>query len=109
MKKTFILMTLAAASFTACSTATKEKLGLVKQAPNEFMVMSRAPLSLPPDYNMRPVNDMSAMYEVDMTRRLEGMSLGEQKLMSKIEAQNTDEDIKAKIEAEFRELNATDN
>ena len=109
MKKTFILMTLAAASLTACSTATKEKLGLVKQAPNEFMVMSRAPLSLPPDYNMRPVNDMSAMYEVDMTRRLEGMSLGEQKLMSKIEAQNTDEDIKAKIEAEFRELNPTDN
>ncbi len=109
MKKTFILMTLAAAALTACSTATKEKLGLVKQAPNEFMVMSRAPLSLPPDYNMRPVNDMSAMYEVDMTRRLEGMSLGEQKLMSKIEAQNTDEDIKAKIEAEFRELNATDN
>ena len=34
------------------------------------------------------------------------MDLSEQKLMSKIEAQNTDDDIKAKIEREFRELNA---
>lgn len=53
-----------------------------------------------------PVNDMSALNEIDMTERLSGMDLSEQKLMSKIEAQNTDDDIKAKIEREFRELNA---
>jgi len=73
---------------------------------DEFMVMSRAPLSLPPDYDLRPVNDMSALNEIDMTERLSGMDLSEQKLMSKIEAQNTDDDIKAKIEREFKELNA---
>ena len=30
-------------------TGVKDKLGLAKQSPDEFMVMSRAPLSLPPD------------------------------------------------------------
>lgn len=84
----------------------EKKLGLVSEGPDEFMVMSRAPLSLPPDYDLRPVNDMSALNEIDMTERLSGMDLSEQKLMSKIEAQNTDDDIKAKIEREFKELNA---
>ncbi len=32
----------------------KEQLGLTKQSPDEFRVLSRAPLSLPPDYNLRP-------------------------------------------------------
>ena len=93
---------LAVSVLGACSTATKKKLGLVSEGP----VMSRAPLSLPPDYDLRPVNDMSALNEIDMTERLSGMDLSEQKLMSKIEAQNTDDDIKAKIEREFKELNA---
>ena len=42
-------------ALSACSTATKEKLGLTKKAPNEFMVIPRAPLSLPPEYDLRPV------------------------------------------------------
>jgi hypothetical protein len=33
---------------------TKRQLGLEKQAPDEFQVVSRAPLSSPPDYNLRP-------------------------------------------------------
>lgn len=32
----------------------KETLGLSKQSPDEFKVVSRAPLSMPPDYNLRP-------------------------------------------------------
>lgn len=33
---------------------TKRALGQTKQAPDEFAVYQRAPLSLPPDYNLRP-------------------------------------------------------
>lgn len=33
---------------------TKSMLGLEKQAPDEFAVYSRAPLSLPPDFALRP-------------------------------------------------------
>ena len=36
-----------------CSSVT-EQLGLTKQSPDEFKVVSRAPLSMPPDYNLRP-------------------------------------------------------
>lgn len=32
----------------------KELLGLTKRSPDEFQVVSRAPLSMPPDYNLRP-------------------------------------------------------
>ena len=35
---------------------TKEKLGLGKNVPDETMVSTRKPLSLPPEYDLRPVN-----------------------------------------------------
>jgi hypothetical protein len=38
---------------TAC-TGVKEQLGLTKQPPDEFRVQARAPLSMPPDFNLRP-------------------------------------------------------
>lgn len=37
----------------ACDTA-RDQLGLDRTAPDEFAVIKRAPLSLPPDYNLRP-------------------------------------------------------
>ncbi len=40
-------------SLAACTNA-KKSLGLVKDPPDEFAVVTRAPLSLPPDYNLRP-------------------------------------------------------
>ncbi len=42
-----------ALGLTACS-GVKEQLGLGKQAPDEFRVQDRAPLSMPPDFNLRP-------------------------------------------------------
>lgn len=44
---------LAALTLGACS-GVKEQLGLTKQSPDEFRVMARAPLSMPPDYSLRP-------------------------------------------------------
>lgn len=40
-------------SLTACSTA-REELGLNRQSPDEFSVLKRAPLTLPPSYALRP-------------------------------------------------------
>ena len=37
----------------ACSNA-KEQLGLTRSAPDEFTVVKRAPLEMPPDYGLRP-------------------------------------------------------
>ncbi len=40
-------------ALTACESA-KEELGLTRQAPDEFAVIKRAPLEMPPDYSLRP-------------------------------------------------------
>jgi len=42
-----------AASLGGCGNAEKA-LGLDREAPDEFAVVTRAPLSLPPEYNLRP-------------------------------------------------------
>lgn len=39
---------------TGCGDSTKRALGLTKSVPDEFAVVSRAPLSQPPDYSLRP-------------------------------------------------------
>ena len=40
---------------TACeSGGVRESLGLTRDAPDEFSVVSRPPLSLPPDFSLRP-------------------------------------------------------
>jgi len=39
---------------SGCGGDTAKILGFEKEAPDEFQVVSRAPLSLPPDYGLRP-------------------------------------------------------
>lgn len=50
-----LVATALAASLTlvACESA-KKTLGLERQMPDEFKVVTRAPLALPPDFNLRP-------------------------------------------------------
>ncbi len=38
---------------SACSD-TKQSLGLTKKSPDEFKVIKRAPLAMPPEYSLRP-------------------------------------------------------
>lgn len=51
---TLYVSVITAGALLAGCQATKETLGLTKRSPDEFRVVSRAPLSLPPDYNLRP-------------------------------------------------------
>lgn len=44
---------LATVMLAGCSNA-KEQLGLTRSAPDEFAVVKRAPLEMPPDYGLRP-------------------------------------------------------
>ena len=53
MKKRIILSVVCMLALGACEK-TKDNLGLNKQAPDEFRVVKRAPLDLPPDYSLRP-------------------------------------------------------
>jgi hypothetical protein len=57
MRHTPILIAALAAGLllaTGGCTNVRETLGLTKQSPDEFKVVSRAPLSMPPDYNLKP-------------------------------------------------------
>ena len=57
MRRTPILIAALAVALplaTGGCSGVKETLGLTKQSPDEFKVVSRAPLSMPPDYNLRP-------------------------------------------------------
>ncbi len=49
-----------AALLTACqSNSVRDLVGLDKSAPDEFRVVSRPPLSVPPQFNLRPPGDTS--------------------------------------------------
>jgi hypothetical protein len=51
-----LLLTGTAFSLTACgnSDTLSRTFGLTRDAPDEFMVTTRAPLSMPPDFSLRP-------------------------------------------------------
>jgi hypothetical protein len=53
IQNTLILGFSALLVLSACS-GTKETLGLTREAPDEFAIVKRAPLELPPDYSLRP-------------------------------------------------------
>ncbi len=48
------LLIAAMGSLAAACGSLKDDLGLVKKAPDEFAVVRNAPLSLPPDFSLRP-------------------------------------------------------
>ncbi len=49
-----VMMCCAVALAASGCSGTREALGLGKRQPDEFAVYTRAPLSLPPDYGLRP-------------------------------------------------------
>jgi hypothetical protein len=49
----FAGVALAASALAGCDSA-RETFGFTKQAPDEFAVVTRAPLVIPPDYGLRP-------------------------------------------------------
>ena len=53
MNKRIVLSVFCVLALGACDS-TKDQLGLNKQVPDEFKVVKRAPLDLPPDYTLRP-------------------------------------------------------
>lgn len=52
MKFDALILILTASVATAGCQAAKQAIGLGKNAPDEFQVVSQAPLSMPPDYNL---------------------------------------------------------
>ena len=111
---------------TGCDGA-REAIGIGKQSPDEFAVVTRAPLSMPPDYGLRPpqpgvdrpqeqkVTDSARDLIVKSansnasTRRVSTASLGETALLSKAGATNPDPNIRREINRESSILATEDD
>ncbi len=48
------ILALAGGGLSGCGGETRRALGLEKRSPDEFAVVSRAPLTVPPDFRLRP-------------------------------------------------------
>ena len=51
--RSLLILSLAAAALSACSDI-RESLGMGRSAPDEFAVVDRPPLAMPPDFGLRP-------------------------------------------------------
>ncbi|OYW14007.1 MAG: hypothetical protein B7X02_00990 [Rhodospirillales bacterium 12-54-5] len=51
----------------ACGADVKQSLGLGKEAPDEFVVVSRPPLTVPPDFELRPPSSDTAKSSASST------------------------------------------
>jgi hypothetical protein len=119
--RTALLLVSAAAMLAGCDTI-REATGADKSAPDEFAVVTKAPLILPPEYNLRPpqpgaapLNQPSpagaaeaALYGADtmtVANSMPGsMSSGERLLLAHANVQNANPQIRAQIAADGRDL-----
>ena len=53
MSRIVLMASAGALVLSGCSSVGK-RLGLTKEAPNEFNILTKAPLVVPPEYNLRP-------------------------------------------------------
>ncbi len=106
----------------------RDQLGLTKQSPDEFRVVARAPLTLPPDYNLRPPRPGEPRPQEGSAREqarqavfrgtsspanplgkpisADGLSLGERSFLRAAGADKIDPNIRAAIDRETFEINA---
>ena len=117
MKKSSLLFLAALFLMAGCQSA-KEKMGFTKSAPDEFMVMSRAPLEMPPDYTLRPPvpgaerpQDFGARNDLRQTvlgerekSAQENLSSGENYLLQQTGGSSANEDIRNVVDIETAKL-----
>jgi hypothetical protein len=115
----------AALALAGCS-GVREQLGLEKQAPDEFRVVSRAPLTVPPEFALRPPRPGAPRPQVgtptDQARRTvfrlgdqqptveqvmpdDGRSLGERAILMGAGADQANPEIRQIVDRETRQVN----
>ncbi|HLY56978.1 MAG TPA: DUF3035 domain-containing protein [Stellaceae bacterium] len=111
----------AAGSLGGC-TDFRRALGIEKAPPDEFTVVQNAPLTLPPDYGLRPPHSATgkpatpapmeqareAVFKVGQhpanTSDSSSLTSGEQALLVKAGALNADSSIRATVDAETQQV-----
>ena len=97
-------------AISGCSSATKA-LGIKQSAPNEFNILTKAPLVVPPEYNLRPPRVGESSYENNYTQKAAREALvgdidaaepsrGEQYLLAKAKAPRANQEIRVEIDGQ---------
>ena len=122
-----VLIASVALTLGACE-GMKKQLGMTKQSPDEFRVVARAPLTLPPDFTLRPPepgavrpqegtstdqarqavlgNSQSADAGQAPIMASTGLSAGQRSLLKSTGGDDADPKIRMIVDSETNELNA---
>lgn len=119
------LLGLSAAALSACGNSLSDTLGYGKEAPDEFAIVTKAPLVIPPDYSLRPPRpgapspreaSPQSVAQVALLgpesyiaqRTGDSPTAGEVALLSNAGALNADPAVRALIDDETRALKQKD-
>jgi hypothetical protein len=83
----------------ACSTMKKE-LGVGRNSPDEFMVVKRAPLTMPPDYDLRPPMTGSVPPASEASTQAKVALMGEAAASNTAQRQTADQTLLKKMGAD---------
>jgi len=112
MKQILTLSTLALLGFSVSGCASTSKaLGLTREAPNEFNILTKAPLIVPPEYNLRPPQVGESSVENNYSQAAARKALigdiddaeptrGEMVLMAKAGAPRANQEIRIEIDGQ---------
>jgi hypothetical protein len=123
----FGLLAAGAAALMGCQTI-REATGLSKEGPDEFAVVTKAPLIIPPDFNLRPPRDgapptnqvqptdvaQSALFDNQdpavVAKAIPGdYSDAERNLLATAHAANPDPSIRQQVASDGRAMEAADD
>jgi hypothetical protein len=126
MYKAVIAVTLGALALSGCSSF-REAAGLGKKSPDEFAVTTKAPLIIPPDFNLRPPSPGAPpANQLDPTSTAQGAMFAgadpqtvaagmrgnytpaEKMLLANARVQNADPGVRAKLQTDARVMQNAD-
>lgn len=115
-----LVLAVAVTALTACQSL-RDAAGLSKKSPDEFAVTTKAPLVIPPDFNLRPPmpgapptnqldpseNAEQALFnnvdpQTEASRIQGNFTPGERMLLAHAGVQNSDPSIRARLDADQR-------
>ena len=122
----FAILGASLALVSACDSL-REEAGLTKQSPDEFAVTTKAPLIVPPDFNLHPPSPGAApLNQTDPTSSAElamfnsadpatvaaqmpgNYSASEKMLLANAKAQNADPTVRAQLQSDQRNMQGAD-
>ena len=124
--RTALALCLCATVLSGCENL-RRAAGLQKKSPDEFAVTTKAPLVIPPDFNLRPPTpgappsnardpstnaELALFSNTDLQTIATGLpgtyTMGERMLLANAKAQNSDSAIRARLNADARAVQNAD-